>query len=64
MIVVIIGDSGVGKSNLFLRFVKNEFKKETKTTLGVEFAAKQVGLKDKVIMAQIWDTCIYLFIII
>lgn len=48
---------------MFLRFVKNEFKLKTKTTLGVEFAAKQVGLKDKVIMAQVWDTCNNLSII-
>ena len=38
--VVLIGDSGVGKSNLLSRFTKNEFNLESKTTIGVEFATK------------------------
>ena len=40
--VVLIGDSGVGKSNLLLRFTKNEFNIESKTTIGVEFATKSI----------------------
>jgi hypothetical protein len=34
--VVLIGDSGVGKSNLLTRFTRNEFNLESKTTIGVE----------------------------
>lgn len=34
--VVLIGDSGVGKSNLLTRFTKNEFNLESKSTIGVE----------------------------
>ena len=41
--VVLIGDSGVGKSNLLSRFTRNEFNVESKTTIGVEFATKFVG---------------------
>jgi len=33
---VLIGDSGVGKSNLLLRFTKNEFNLDSKSTIGVE----------------------------
>jgi small GTP-binding protein len=51
--LVLIGDSGVGKSNVLSRFTRNEFNLEYKSTVGVEFAT---SLKDrKVIKAQIWD---------
>jgi len=54
--VVLIGDSGVGKSNLLSRFTRNEFNLESKTTIGVEFATKSIVAEDKTIKAQIWDT--------
>jgi len=54
--VVLIGDSGVGKSNLLSRFTRNEFNLESKSTIGVEFATKSITTDDKKIKAQIWDT--------
>lgn len=42
-LVVLIGDSGVGKSNLLSRFTRNEFNLESKSTIGVEFATRSVG---------------------
>jgi len=54
--VVLIGDSGVGKSNLLSRFTRNEFNLETKSTIGVEFATRSIQTDGKVIKAQIWDT--------
>ncbi|CAI0449186.1 unnamed protein product [Linum tenue] len=54
--LVLIGDSGVGKSNLLSRFTKNEFNLESKSTIGVEFATKSLSIDGKVIKAQIWDT--------
>lgn len=54
--VVLIGDSGVGKSNLLSRFTRNEFQLESKSTIGVEFATRSVTVDGKVIKAQIWDT--------
>lgn len=54
--VVLIGDSGVGKSNLLSRFTKNEFSLESKSTIGVEFATRSIRVDDKVLKAQIWDT--------
>ncbi|RWW27091.1 hypothetical protein BHE74_00001627 [Ensete ventricosum] len=54
--VVLIGDSGVGKSNLLSRFARNEFSIESKSTIGVEFATRTVHVDDKVVKAQIWDT--------
>jgi small GTP-binding protein len=54
--VVLIGDSGVGKSNIMSRYLKDEFSIETKTTVGVEFGAKKIELNGNNIKAQIWDT--------
>lgn len=54
--VVLIGDSGVGKSNLLSRFTRNEFNLETKSTIGVEFATRSIQTEGKTIKAQIWDT--------
>jgi len=54
--IVIIGDSGVGKSNIFNRFIKDEFNMDSKATIGVEFSAKNITINDKVIKAQVWDT--------
>jgi len=39
-LVVLIGDSGVGKSNLLARYTRNEFNLESKTTIGVEFSTR------------------------
>jgi len=54
--VVILGDSGVGKSNILTRFTSNEFNMNSKTTIGVEFATKGMYIEEKYIKAQIWDT--------
>mmetsp|Transcript_6949 Transcript_6949/g.14046 ORF Transcript_6949/g.14046 Transcript_6949/m.14046 type:complete len:218 (-) Transcript_6949:275-928(-) len=54
--VVLIGDTGVGKSNLLSRFTRNEFSLESKSTIGVEFATRSIQVDGKTIKAQIWDT--------
>ncbi|EYU43316.1 hypothetical protein ABFS82_08G134500 [Erythranthe guttata] len=54
--LVLIGDSGVGKTNLLSRFTRNEFSLESKSTIGVEFATRSLPVEGKVIKAQIWDT--------
>ncbi|KAK2664504.1 hypothetical protein Ddye_003078 [Dipteronia dyeriana] len=53
---VMIGDSAVGKSNLLSRFAKDEFRLDSKPTIGVEFAYRNIRIGDKIIKAQIWDT--------
>ncbi len=55
-VVVLIGDSGVGKSNLLSRFTRNEFNLESKSTIGVEFATRSIQVEGKTVKAQIWDT--------
>ena len=42
---MLIGDSGVGKSNLLSRFTRNEFNLESKSTIGVEFATRSIQVK-------------------
>ncbi|ETS62871.1 hypothetical protein PaG_02629 [Moesziomyces aphidis] len=54
--VVLIGDSGTGKSNLLSRFTRNEFSLESKSTIGVEFATRSISVDGKTVKAQIWDT--------
>ncbi|XP_042411729.1 ras-related protein Rab2BV-like isoform X1 [Zingiber officinale] len=54
--IVLIGDSGVGKSNILSRFTRNEFSLDSKSTIGVEFATKTLQIEGKTVKAQIWDT--------
>ncbi len=54
--IVLVGDSGVGKSNLLSRFTQNEFNLESKSTIGVEFATRSVQIRGSTVKAQIWDT--------
>ena len=53
---IIIGDSGVGKSNILERYLHNEFKHDSKSTLGAEFGSKQLNVTGINIKQQIWDT--------
>lgn len=48
--IVLIGDSGVGKSNILSRFTRNEFCLESKSTIGVEFATRTLQVS-----VQIFD---------
>ena len=53
---IIIGDAAVGKSNLLLRYAHGQFKPEYQLTIGVEFGAKNVEIRNKLYRIQIWDT--------
>jgi small GTP-binding protein len=54
--IVLIGDSGVGKTNLLTRFTRGDFDPDSKSTIGVEFATKTLEIEGKTVKAQIWDT--------
>lgn len=54
--MVLIGDSGVGKSNILNRFMRNNFDYESKATVGVEFNSKIFEVNKTKIKAQMWDT--------
>ena len=53
---LIIGDANVGKSNLLIRYVKNEYIPDMKSTVGVEFGSKILKIYDINVKVQIWDT--------
>ena len=55
--IIIIGDSGVGKSCLTMKATKNIFENFYSSTVGFEFYTFNVKIKDKNIRLQIWDTC-------
>lgn len=54
--VVIVGDSGVGKSNILLRFTENNFSFSFHPTIGVDFKIKTFKLENFTIKLQLWDT--------
>ena len=54
--ILVIGDTGVGKSNLLLRYVKNEFAGDMRSTVGVEFGTKMMKIDGYEVKAKIWDT--------
>lgn len=54
--IMLIGDTGVGKSSILLRYVDDEFRINYSTTIGVDFKIKTVDFADKKIKTQIWDT--------
>ena len=54
--IVLIGDSGVGKTNILSRYLTDKFSSTTQPTVGVEFGSKIVKKGEKLIKLQIWDT--------
>ncbi|KAL8439336.1 hypothetical protein Efla_002816 [Eimeria flavescens] len=54
--LVLIGDSGVGKSCLLLRFSDDTFTDSYITTIGVDFRFRTVDINGKAVKLQIWDT--------
>ena len=54
--LIIIGDTGVGKSCLRLRATHDEFKEEHDVTIGVEFGSFSIKVEESKIKIQIWDT--------
>ena len=54
--ILLIGDSGVGKSSLLVRFCDDAFSGKQLSTIGVDFKVKYVELRDKKFKLAIWDT--------
>ena len=53
---LIIGNSGVGKSCLLIRFTDDKFEEGYVTTIGVDFKIKTLEIEGKSVKLQIWDT--------
>lgn len=56
MKILLIGDSGVGKTCLLIRYADNKFKSSYMATIGVEFKTKHLKLGNNNAKLQIWDT--------
>eukprot|EP00483_Globobulimina_turgida_P000418 UN00418 len=54
--LLMIGDSGVGKSCLVLRFSNNEFTSSFITTIGIDFKIKMMEINGKRVKVHLWDT--------
>lgn len=54
--LLLIGDSGVGKSCLLLRFAEDTYTQDYISTIGVDFKIRTIELDGKTIKLQIWDT--------
>ena len=55
--IIVIGNSGVGKSSLSIQAARHTFAENYFATVGVEFFTFNIRIKGKVIKLQIWDTC-------
>jgi small GTP-binding protein len=54
--LIIIGDSGVGKSKTLMRLCDEEFKSNYTPTIGVDFKIKSITMNGRRLKFQIWDT--------
>jgi len=54
--ILLIGDSGVGKSSILLRFTDDDFEEDHPATIGVDFKTKLITLDGKRVNLTIWDT--------
>ncbi|KAK0394714.1 hypothetical protein QR680_000893 [Steinernema hermaphroditum] len=54
--VIILGDSGVGKTSLMNQYVNKRFSSQYKATIGADFLTKDVMIGDRLVTMQIWDT--------
>jgi small GTP-binding protein len=54
--VIILGDSGVGKTSLMNQYVNQKFSTQYKATIGADFLTKEIVIDDRVVTMQIWDT--------
>jgi len=54
--VILVGESGVGKSNLYNRYMKGSSDEDLQPTIGIEWAYKAYKIEDKIVKIQIWDT--------
>lgn len=54
--VIVLGDSGVGKTSLLQQFVNGRFSNQYKATIGADFLTRELTIDDKNVTIQLWDT--------
>ncbi|KAM4664042.1 ras-related protein rab7-like [Discoglossus pictus] len=54
--ILLIGNSGVGKSALMNQYVNNRFTNHYRATIGADFLTKELRVDEKLVTTQIWDT--------
>mmetsp|Transcript_26082 Transcript_26082/g.83734 ORF Transcript_26082/g.83734 Transcript_26082/m.83734 type:complete len:226 (-) Transcript_26082:218-895(-) len=54
--ILLIGDAGVGKSSILLRFTDDAFEEHLASTIGVDFKVKTLHMRGKTLKLTIWDT--------
>ena len=54
--IIILGDSGVGKTSLMNQYVNQRFSQQYRATVGADFMAKEVMIDERMVTLQIWDT--------
>ena len=54
--IILLGDSGVGKTNIILRYLKDEFNQNSISTIGTTFGVKELIRKNITYNLNIWDT--------
>ena len=54
--ILLIGDSGVGKSSVILRYIEDYFSGTLMSSIGVDFKTKQIEIDERLVKIQIWDT--------
>ncbi|GFR42242.1 hypothetical protein Agub_g3136 [Astrephomene gubernaculifera] len=54
--ILLLGDSGVGKTCLLTRFAHDNFDEKVASTIGVDFAVKRLSVYDKRVKLTVWDT--------
>lgn len=54
--IILLGDSGVGKTSIILRFSDDSFNSDFHSTIGVDFRVSQQIINNKSVKLQLWDT--------
>ena len=54
--IVVIGDSGVGKTTLLQQYLTNKVSAHSKPTIGADFSKKEIVIDNNIVTLQIWDT--------
>jgi Ras-related protein Rab-8A len=54
--ILTVGESGVGKTCILLRYTDNKFIKNHLTTIGIDYKAKDININNKSVKLKIWDT--------